>query len=112
MSGYLYGVDDSLLHLNGNCSCNYTPGLWRLLDMGDIASLIAPHPLLVQSCEEDHLNGSRGLKNVDEQLEMACGTRCVRVDTIWAWHILSRISNGSIRTLRKAPVHSPSACCE
>ena len=38
--------------------------------MGDIASLIAPHPLLVQSCEEDHLNGSRGLKNVDEQLEI------------------------------------------
>lgn len=70
VSGYLYGVDDSLLHLNGNCSCNYTPGLWRLLDMGDIASLIAPHPLLVQSCEEDHLNGSRGLKNVDEQLEI------------------------------------------
>lgn len=70
VSGCLYGVDDSLLHLNGNCSCNYTPGLWRLLDMGDIASLIAPHPLLVQSCEEDHLNGSRGLKNVDEQLEI------------------------------------------
>lgn len=70
VSGYLYGVDDSLLHLNGNCSCNYTPGLWRLLDMGDIASLIAPHPLLVQSCEEDHLNGSRGLKNVDEQLKI------------------------------------------
>lgn len=70
VSGYLYGVGDSLLHLNGNCSCNYTPGLWRLLDMGDIASLIAPCPLLVQSCEEDHLNGSRGLKNVGEQLEI------------------------------------------
>lgn len=70
VSGYLYGVGDSLLHLNGNCSCNYTPGLWRLLDMGDIASLIAPRPLLVQSCEEDHLNGSRGLKNVDEQLKI------------------------------------------
>ena len=70
VSGYLYGVDDSLLHLNGNCSCNYTPGLWRLLDMGDIASLIAPRSLLVQSCEEDHLNGSRGLANVDEQLDI------------------------------------------
>lgn len=70
VSGYLYGVADSLLHLNGNCSCNYTPGLWRLLDMGNIASLIAPRPLLVQSCEEDHLNGSRGLKNVDEQLKI------------------------------------------
>lgn len=70
VSGYLYGVDDSLLHLNGNCSCNYVPGLWRLLDMGDIASLIAPRPLLVQSCEQDHLNGARGLTNVDEQLDI------------------------------------------
>ena len=70
VSGYLYGVDDSLLHLNGNCSCNYVPGLWHLLDMGDIASLIAPRPLLVQSCEGDHLNGARGLANVDEQLSI------------------------------------------
>ena len=73
VSGYLYGVDDSLLHLNGNCSCNYVPGLWRLLDMGDIASLIAPRPLLVQSCEGDHLNGARGLANVDEQLDIVRG---------------------------------------
>ena len=73
VSGYLYGVDDSLLHLNGNCSCNYVPGLWRLLDMGDIASLIAPRPLLVQSCEGDHLNGARGLENVDEQLDIVHG---------------------------------------
>ena len=70
ISGYLYGYADALLHLNGNCACNYAPGLWRLFDMGDIASLIAPRPLLVQSCEEDHLNGPRGLANVDEQLEV------------------------------------------
>ncbi len=70
ISGYLYGYADALLHLNGNCTCNYAPGLWRLFDMGDIASLIAPRPLVVQSCEDDHLNGERGLANVDEQLEI------------------------------------------
>lgn len=70
ISGYLYGVDDSLLHLNGNCSCNYVPGLWRLFDMGDIASLIAPRPLVVQSCADDHLNGARGLDNVEDQLKI------------------------------------------
>ncbi len=70
ISGYLYGYADALLHLNGNCACNYAPGLWRLFDMGDIASLIAPRPLLVQSCEQDHLNGARGLANVDEQLDI------------------------------------------
>ncbi len=70
ISGYLYGVKDALLHLNGNCSCNYVPGLWRLFDMGDIASLIAPRPLVVQSADHDHLNGPRGLANVEEQLSI------------------------------------------
>ncbi len=70
ISGYLYGYADALLHLNGNCACNYAPGLWRLFDMGDIASLVAPRPLLVQSCDGDHLNGPRGLANVDEQLDV------------------------------------------
>ena len=69
ISGYFYGYEDSLLVLNGNCSCNYVPGLWKRVDMGDIASLIAPRPLAVQSCREDHLNGARGLRNVYEQLE-------------------------------------------
>lgn len=69
ISGYLYGYQDSLLTLNGNCSCNYVPGLWMHADMGDIAALLAPHPLMVQSCQEDHLNGPRGLQNVYEQLE-------------------------------------------
>lgn len=68
ISGYMYGYKDSLLVLNGNCSCNYVPGLWRLVDMGDIGSLIAPRPLVVQSCTEDHLNGRRGVVNADEQV--------------------------------------------
>lgn len=67
ISGYMYGYRDSLLVLNGNCSCNYVPGLWRLLDMGDIGSLIAPRFLVVQSCIADPLNGERGLENVYEQ---------------------------------------------
>ena len=69
ISGYLYGYRDSLLVLNGNCSCNYIPHLWEHFDMGDIASLIAPRRLIVQSCRNDHLNGPRGLDNVYEQME-------------------------------------------
>ena len=38
--------------------------------MGDIASLIAPRPLMIQSCREDHLNGPRGLENVYEQMDI------------------------------------------
>ena len=70
ISGYLYGYKDSLLTLNGNCSCNYIPHLWEHFDMGDVASLIAPRRLLVQSCRADHLNGPRGLDNVYEQLSV------------------------------------------
>lgn len=73
ISGYLYGYRDSLLVLNGNCSCNYVPHLWEHMDMGDIASLIAPRPLAVQSCRDDHLNGERGLENVYEQMEIVRG---------------------------------------
>ena len=70
ISGYLYGYKDSLLYLNGNCSCNYVPHLWEHFDMGDIASLIAPRSLMIQSCREDDLNGPRGLDNVYEQMEI------------------------------------------
>ena len=70
ISGYLYGYKDSLMILNGNCNCNYVPHLWEHFDMGDIASLIAPTPVAIQSCREDHLNGPRGLENVYEQLDI------------------------------------------
>ena len=76
VSGYFYGFKDSLLELNGNCSCNYVPGLWRSFDCADIAAMIAPRPLVIQSCSEDHLNGKRGMVNVMEQY--------VRLQSIYA----------------------------
>jgi len=68
ISGYFYGYKDSLLRLNDNCSCNYVPGLWSLADMGDVAALIAPRPLFIETGDADSLNGPRGLVNVTEQL--------------------------------------------
>lgn len=68
ISGYFYGVNDSLLHLSGNCDCNYIPHLWEMADMGDVGALIAPRPLLIESARQDPLNGPRGIANVDEQL--------------------------------------------
>ena len=70
ISGYLYGYKEALLERNGNCNCNYVPHLWEHVDMGDIAALLAPRPVWVQSCREDHLNGSRGIANVTEQLDI------------------------------------------
>jgi dienelactone hydrolase len=68
VSGYFYGYKDSLLKLCANCSCNYVPHLWEAADMGDIAALIAPRPLLIETGARDPLNGERGVTNVTEQL--------------------------------------------
>lgn len=70
ISGYLYGFQDSLIRMNENCSCNYVPHLMEHFDMGDIASLICPRPLWVQSCDQDRLNGHRGMENVYEQMDI------------------------------------------
>ena len=69
VSGYFYGARDSLLELSGNCDCNYIPHLWEYADMGDIAALIAPRPLLFEAGTQDPLNGARGIDNVLEQVE-------------------------------------------
>ena len=70
ISGYFYGVKDSLLAMSGNCDCNYVPHLWENADMGDLGALIAPRPLLIESGRQDPLNGSRGMVNVDEQIDI------------------------------------------
>lgn len=36
-----------------HCVCNYVPGMMRVAEMGDIAGLIAPKPLIVVSGDED-----------------------------------------------------------
>lgn len=69
ISGYFYGFKDSLLELNGNCSCNYVPSLYLYFDMGDLGAMIAPRPLVVQSARGDHLAGKRGIVNVLEPMD-------------------------------------------
>ena len=70
-SGYFYGAMESLLEMNDNCDCNYVPGLWTHFDMGDIAALLAPRALIVETGLRDGLNGRSGLQNVLAQLEIA-----------------------------------------
>lgn len=84
-SGYFYGFKESLVRLPGNCSCNFAPNLWKLLDMGDLGAMIAPRPLFVESGRKDHLEGAPGLDNVYPQVQIAreayelldCGDRLV-----------------------------------
>ncbi len=38
-----------------------------MADMGDVAALIAPRPLLIETARQDGLNGPRAMDNVFEQ---------------------------------------------
>jgi dienelactone hydrolase len=69
ISGYFYGSKESLLDMQC-CWCNYVPHLYECADMGDIAALIAPRPLLVETGTEDTLNGASGVKNVRAQMRI------------------------------------------
>lgn len=91
LSGYMYGFRDSLLQMNRNCSCNYVPHLMEHFDMGDIASLIAPRRLMIQSCREDRLAGTRGLTNVQEQVDIIRANYAVTGN---AEHVQQNIEDG------------------
>lgn len=71
VSGYFYGVRDSLLELPGNCDCNVVPHLWENFDMGDVGAMIAPRPLMIETGDQDPLNGANGMKNVRSQVKIA-----------------------------------------
>ena len=51
-----------------HCACNYIPGIVREFDMGDLAGLIAPRPLVVVNGREDSLFP---LDSAKEQMEIA-----------------------------------------
>jgi dienelactone hydrolase len=62
VSGYFYGFKESLIE-SVQCSCNYAP-VFDLIDVGDLAALIAPRPLVIETGRFDSLNGRSGLGNV------------------------------------------------
>ena len=69
VSGYYYCFYDSLFKLNANCSCNYIPSQYLYFDIADIAALIEPRPIIVQSSKDDHFAGERGIQNVLEPMK-------------------------------------------
>jgi len=51
-----------------HCACNYVPGIIREFDMGDLAGLIAPRPLIVVNGKDDAIFP---LYSAKEQMEIA-----------------------------------------
>jgi len=54
VSGYLNTFKDSILSIY-HCECNYIPGILKYAEMYDIACLIAPRALLVESGTKDNI---------------------------------------------------------
>jgi dienelactone hydrolase len=54
ISGYLNTFRDSILSLS-HCIDNYVPGILNWAEMYDVAGLIAPRPLFVESGEKDNI---------------------------------------------------------
>jgi dienelactone hydrolase len=52
---------DSIMPLS-HCACNYVPGILQFAEMADIAGLIAPRPLLIESGSQDHIFPRAGVQ--------------------------------------------------
>lgn len=70
LSGFFHSFKDTLIYSN-RCGCNFIPGLWRYADMGDILAMAAPMDIYMETGNNDHLNGIRGMAGPMEQLEIA-----------------------------------------
>jgi pimeloyl-ACP methyl ester carboxylesterase len=67
VSGNFFGFRDSLLK-QIRCDCSYVPQLFEYFDAGDIAAMIAPRPLLIETGTQDVLCGERGAVTSTEQV--------------------------------------------
>lgn len=64
-----------------HCADNYVPGLLRYVEMGDLAGLLAPRPLVVVAGREDHLFPLAGVADAYARIERiydrsGAGDRC------------------------------------
>jgi dienelactone hydrolase len=90
VSGYFYGVRESLQEMNENCMCNMVPHLWEHFDMGDIGALASPRALFIETGDADHLNGKSGLANVTSQTAIAAGAYAdLKAENQFFHHIFS-----------------------
>jgi hypothetical protein len=53
------------------CSCNYAPHVWEIVDIGDLGALVAPRTMVIETGNKDKLNGKSNLANVTPYVETA-----------------------------------------
>lgn len=62
--------DESIMAMN-HCPCNFIPGIRRYFNMGDLACLIAPRPLVLVCGKEDKIFPLEGVKKSFETVKKA-----------------------------------------
>lgn len=69
VSGYVNTFRDSIMSIE-HCVCNYIPGIVQYAEMADIAGLIAPRALLVESGAQDPIFPIAGTRKAVDELRL------------------------------------------
>jgi len=72
IAGYVTEASGSVLPIR-HCSCNYVPGLYLWADFSDIASLVAPRFLIVQTGRKDAIFPLESVRAACKKIEKAYG---------------------------------------
>jgi dienelactone hydrolase len=68
VSGYFNTFRDSIMAIR-HCLCNYIPGIVQIAEMADIAGLVAPRPLLIESGTQDPIFPVEATRRAYAQLQ-------------------------------------------
>ena len=66
---YFPEIDSTRIGTLYHCSCNYIPGIYKYFEMGDLAGLIAPRPLIVVAGREDNIFPIEGVQKSFERIQ-------------------------------------------
>jgi hypothetical protein len=68
VSGYFNTFRDSIMAVR-HCFCNFVPGIVRAAEMVDIAGLVAPRPLLVETGTQDPIFPTAATQRAYQELQ-------------------------------------------
>jgi hypothetical protein len=68
VSGYFNTFRDSIMAVR-HCLCNFVPGIVNLVEMVDIAGLVAPRPLLIETGTHDPIFPTEAAQRAYQDLQ-------------------------------------------
>jgi dienelactone hydrolase len=68
VSGYFNTFRDSIMAVR-HCLCNFVPGMARVTEMVDIAGLVAPRPLLIETGTQDPIFPTAATQQAYQELQ-------------------------------------------